>query len=172
MPTNHVPQRHTSTVLDHLQEWWLHHLPGQPVPIHQHSFWEEMCPNIQSGSWSTGRVRLSPEMSSVLAAGWGLLVLQITTGTNSHFGWVWTPQQHDCISWAVALWLSHPIGSSPTRFCCVPRNICIFTMRWIHPCTELVHSRWKCPGRLWDEELSEEWSYLLFRLLKLNCKAS
>lgn len=27
-------------------------------------------------------MRLSPEVSSVLAAGWGLLVLQITTGTN------------------------------------------------------------------------------------------
>ena len=47
MPTNHVPQCHISTVMGHLQEWWLHHLPGQPVPVPHHSFWEEIFPNIQ-----------------------------------------------------------------------------------------------------------------------------
>jgi len=32
MLTHHVPQCHISTVLEHLQEQWLYHLPGQPVP--------------------------------------------------------------------------------------------------------------------------------------------
>ena len=48
MPTDHVPQCHISTFLEHLQGWWLHHLPGQPVPLHHHSFWEEIFPNSQS----------------------------------------------------------------------------------------------------------------------------
>lgn len=29
MPTDHVPKCHICTVLDHLQRWELHHLPGQ-----------------------------------------------------------------------------------------------------------------------------------------------
>jgi len=29
----HIPQYQVSTVLEHLQGWWLHHLPGQPAPI-------------------------------------------------------------------------------------------------------------------------------------------
>ena len=29
MPTNHVPHFHISIFLEHLQGWWLHHLPGQ-----------------------------------------------------------------------------------------------------------------------------------------------
>ena len=33
MPTNHIPQCHIYTVLEHLQGWWFRHLPGQPVPI-------------------------------------------------------------------------------------------------------------------------------------------
>ena len=33
-------------LLEYLQ--WLHHLSGQPVPIHYHSFWEESFPNIPS----------------------------------------------------------------------------------------------------------------------------
>jgi len=47
MPTDHVPQCLISTVPAHLEGWWLHHLPGQPVPMHHHSSWEEMFPNIQ-----------------------------------------------------------------------------------------------------------------------------
>jgi len=39
MPTNHIPQCHISTVLEHLQWWWLHLLPRQPVPMHHRSFW-------------------------------------------------------------------------------------------------------------------------------------
>ena len=47
MPTAHVPQCHIHTALEHLQGWWLHHLPGQPVPLPHHSYWEETFPNIQ-----------------------------------------------------------------------------------------------------------------------------
>ena len=32
---------------EHLQGQWLHHLPGQPVPMHYLSFWEEIFPNTQ-----------------------------------------------------------------------------------------------------------------------------
>jgi len=42
MPTHHVPQCHIHMVLEHLQGQWLHHLPGQPVPVPHHSFWEEI----------------------------------------------------------------------------------------------------------------------------------
>jgi len=31
-----------------LQGWELHHLPGQPVPMSDHSFSKEIFPNIQS----------------------------------------------------------------------------------------------------------------------------
>ena len=40
LPTDHIPQYHISMVLEHLQGWWLHQLPGQPVPVHHHSFWK------------------------------------------------------------------------------------------------------------------------------------
>ena len=33
--------------LEHLQGQWLHHLPGQPIPMPDHSFREEIFPNIQ-----------------------------------------------------------------------------------------------------------------------------
>jgi len=32
----------------HLQGWGLHHFPGQPVPMPDHSFSKEIFPNIQS----------------------------------------------------------------------------------------------------------------------------
>jgi len=32
---------------EHLQGWGLNHLPGQPVPMPDHSFSEEIFPNIQ-----------------------------------------------------------------------------------------------------------------------------
>jgi len=48
MPTNHVSQCHIHTVFEHLQGQWLHHLPGQPIPIHHHSFSEEIFLHIQS----------------------------------------------------------------------------------------------------------------------------
>jgi len=33
---------------EHLQGWWLNHLPGQPIPIPDHSFSKEIFPAIQS----------------------------------------------------------------------------------------------------------------------------
>ena len=47
MPTDHVPQCHIHTVLEHLHGRWLHHLPGQPVPLQHRSFWEEIFLYIQ-----------------------------------------------------------------------------------------------------------------------------
>jgi len=44
---NHVPQCHISTALNHLQEWWPHHLPGQPMSKADCSFGEEIVPNTQ-----------------------------------------------------------------------------------------------------------------------------
>ena len=45
---NHVPKCHICTFFEHLQGWWLHHCHGQPVPMPDHSFSKEICPNIQS----------------------------------------------------------------------------------------------------------------------------
>ena len=36
--------------LEHLQVWWLHHIPGQPIPVPDHSFKEVVFPNIQPES--------------------------------------------------------------------------------------------------------------------------
>ena len=38
---------HIYMFLEHLCGQWLHYLTGQPVPMLDHSFWEEMFPNIQ-----------------------------------------------------------------------------------------------------------------------------
>ena len=46
-PTTPHPSVYTHTVLEHLQEWWLSHLPGQPISAPDHSFWEEIFPNTQ-----------------------------------------------------------------------------------------------------------------------------
>ena len=35
-------------IFKHLQEWGLNHLPGQPVPMPDHSFSKEIVPNVQS----------------------------------------------------------------------------------------------------------------------------
>jgi len=32
---------------EHLQGWGLHHCPGQPIPMSDHSFSKELLPNIQ-----------------------------------------------------------------------------------------------------------------------------
>jgi len=42
---NHVLK---CTLFKHLQGWGLHHLLGQPVPVHDHSFRKEIFPNSQS----------------------------------------------------------------------------------------------------------------------------
>ena len=51
MPTDHVPQCHISTVLEHLQGRWFHHLPGQPLTVPDRTFGEEITPNIQPDSF-------------------------------------------------------------------------------------------------------------------------
>ena len=42
VPTGHVPHCHIHTAPEHLQEQWLPHLPGQPVPLPYCSCWEEV----------------------------------------------------------------------------------------------------------------------------------
>lgn len=46
-PLNHVPQSHICTSFKHLWAWWPHSFSGQPVPIPNHPFNEEVFPNIQ-----------------------------------------------------------------------------------------------------------------------------
>jgi len=43
-PLNHVPKCHISKFLEHLQGWWLHHLPGKPAAM------PEIFPKINGGS--------------------------------------------------------------------------------------------------------------------------
>ena len=45
---NHVLKCHIYMFFNHLQGWWLNHLPRQPVPMSDHSFSKEIFPNIQS----------------------------------------------------------------------------------------------------------------------------
>ncbi|PKU29473.1 protein diaphanous hypothetical protein [Limosa lapponica baueri] len=47
-PLNHVPQHHIYPSFKYLQGWQLHHFPGQPVPMLDNPFSEEIFPNIQS----------------------------------------------------------------------------------------------------------------------------
>jgi len=61
MPTDRIPQCQISKFPEHLQGWWPHHLPGQPVPLHHHSSWEEMFPNT----------RPEPPLPQVDAIPWG-----------------------------------------------------------------------------------------------------
>jgi len=45
---NHVPKCHIYTFFETLQGWGLHHCPGQPSPMSDHSFSKHIVPNIQS----------------------------------------------------------------------------------------------------------------------------
>ena len=36
--------------LEHLQVWWLHHLPGQDIPVPDRSLGKVLFPNIQPES--------------------------------------------------------------------------------------------------------------------------
>ena len=44
---NHAPQHNSQTFLEPLQDRWLHHSPGQPIPAPDHSFREVVFPNVQ-----------------------------------------------------------------------------------------------------------------------------
>jgi len=41
IPIKHISQRHSSVFLEHLQGQWNHHYPGQTIPEHNCSFWED-----------------------------------------------------------------------------------------------------------------------------------
>jgi len=43
---NHILKCHIYTFFKHLQQWGLNHIPGQPVPMSDHSFSKEIFPNI------------------------------------------------------------------------------------------------------------------------------
>jgi len=45
---NYVPKCHIHTAVEPLQGWGLHHCPGQPGPMPDHSCSKEIFPNIQS----------------------------------------------------------------------------------------------------------------------------
>ncbi|KAK4806266.1 hypothetical protein QYF61_013410 [Mycteria americana] len=47
-PLNHVPKHHIYMAFKYLQGWRLNHFPGQPVPMLDNPFGEEIFPNIQS----------------------------------------------------------------------------------------------------------------------------
>jgi len=102
MPTDHVSQCHISLVLEHLLGQWLHHLPGQPVPLYYQSFWEEVFLNIQSEP-----------------------TLRFITGTSlwrqpQTYRWLWL---HLCLTvgwmtlWSV-LWLALMHWCAPTPLGC------------------------------------------------------
>ena len=45
---HYIPKCHMYMLFSHLQGWWLHQLPGQHIPISDHSFSKEFFPNFQS----------------------------------------------------------------------------------------------------------------------------
>ncbi|KAK4830127.1 LOW QUALITY PROTEIN: hypothetical protein QYF61_008554 [Mycteria americana] len=47
-PLSHVPKHHIYMSFKYLQGWGHNHFPGQPVPMLDHPFGEEIFPNIQS----------------------------------------------------------------------------------------------------------------------------
>lgn len=49
-PLNHIPQYNIYMVLQYLQGQWFHHLSGQPVPLPDHTLWEELFPKTQPES--------------------------------------------------------------------------------------------------------------------------
>ena len=47
-PLNHVPKCHVYMSFKYLQEWWINHFPGQPVPKPDDPFGEETWRSVQS----------------------------------------------------------------------------------------------------------------------------
>lgn len=89
---NHQPmsvttQGHISIILGHLQGQWLHHHPGQHIPIDHHSLWDEIFPNIQHTGAFRRKLRLkSPDWSSCAGSG-SILQLMVT---SKHRGMQWS----------------------------------------------------------------------------------
>lgn len=46
-PPSHAAKCQVCSFSEHFQGWWLNHCPGQPVPMLNHSYSEEILPNIQ-----------------------------------------------------------------------------------------------------------------------------
>ena len=74
---NHIPKCHIYTFIEHLQGRWLSHLPGQPIPMSDHSFSKEIFPNIQSKSPLT-----QPEASLPIASYLGAATNTCLTTTS------------------------------------------------------------------------------------------
>lgn len=91
MPITTSLSANISTVLAHLQGQWLHHPLGQPVPLPNHSLWEESPPNIQP--LLQCNLRPSPPTLSVLPDRRGQPKNQILhashTKTLWQFGYPW-----------------------------------------------------------------------------------
>lgn len=47
-PLNHVPKHHIYRFFEYFQGRWFHFFPGQPVPVTDKPFSEEIFPNIES----------------------------------------------------------------------------------------------------------------------------
>ena len=124
MPSGHVSQCNISTLLEHLQEWWLHHFPGQPVPLPHHSFWEEFFPNIHAWLKSLLHQGLSlccPSCMSSLDSSWGLEAClwltqpkqETTTRVNLHrWNSLFSPGSV-CCGQLLGIALSHPTNAMP-----------------------------------------------------------
>ena len=71
---NHTLRCHTYTSFKYLHRWRLHHLSGQPVPVPDHSFSEEILPNIQP----------KPPLTQLEAASSCSITTDLGEETNTH----------------------------------------------------------------------------------------
>lgn len=71
--TSHVPRWHIYH-LTYFQGWWINCFPGQPVPVFDTLFWEEVFPSIQS-LWSCLPAATSDCSMSLLKAAWVVTLL-------------------------------------------------------------------------------------------------
>jgi len=86
---NHVPKGHIHTVFEPLQGWGLPHCPGQPGPTPDHSFSEDIFPDIQSEP---------PLMQLEAIASWPFLLWQeekvmTRRGEDGRRRWGWQEQK-------------------------------------------------------------------------------
>jgi len=88
MSTNHILKCRIYTLLEHLQGQWFNHLPGQPIPMPHHSFWEEIFPNFQ----------LEPPLAQLEAITWHpvTLILKLIL--------CWPPLRHSLLSGSCRGW--------------------------------------------------------------------
>ena len=79
MPTDHGPQCHIHTFLDHLQGQCLHNLPAQPVPMYHHSFAEIFPNNFTEGFTTPTLIEFKVALHS-----------RATNGVRTELGFTWT----------------------------------------------------------------------------------